>query len=464
MRQSTGLTVRLTVNSLAGAGPGRAGCVGRAKRNSSEPEAILHQCPWSSGLSIDGVGRTEVPGRPGAKALQADASGRLRFALEDPLEHPFYWWPRSLVSYPISFSEPVHADRLRLMRVDTGEEVGLQLSEIEQDSRGVRAARVHFFTDLPSGGRRDFVLSSDAVAGSVRRTVQERQEGRTIVLDSGVLRVRIPASQEVRGAVPGPIQQIARGERWVGESSLQITGDRVQRITSRRVEDGPLFVAWEIAYEMAGGSVYKATVQCEAGCEFVRFREDMEGMKPGVRGVMTSTWTGFAGTHRQGPNHPFPLSDQVRPYDEYAWEKLDAPWTYEPEVLAPGELPFHLGVYERAPGNFRTETWSNFWDERSGDALAVFIDDVDQWQDHEYAYEVESKLLEVRYYVRDGRFFWNWPLARGSRSTCIAFYDHAKDKDAMHQMEAAFEKVTKDGLTYHVPLAYSSHALFLQNR
>ena len=190
-------------------------------------------------------------------------------------------------------------------------------------------------------------------------------------------------------------------------------------------------------------------------------------MHPGVRGEVLTTWNGFHGTHRQAPNHPFPLSDTVRRYEDYAWETLDETWTYEPEehlTLAEGELPFHLGIYERAPGNFRTGTWGNFWDDHSGDALGVFIDDVDGWQDHEYAYEVESRLLEVRYFARDGKFFWRWPLARGSRSTCIAFYDHAKDKEAMHAMELAFEKVTKDGLTYHIPLAYSSHALFLQNR
>jgi hypothetical protein len=403
--------------------------------------------------------------------------------LEDPLDHPFYWWPRTLLGYPVAFPQPVALEHLRLVRADTGEELPFQLSEVAGGAGAVRTARLHFFSDLPSGGRREFVLSSAGIPvgtqASVERQVQERVEGNTIVLDSGVLRVRIPASQQVEGEVPGPVMQLSRGrpklsptdrpqvaaeDRWIGESRLQVTGDTVTRIVSRRVADGPLFLAYEIVYEMAGGSVYRATVQCEAGCEFVRLREDMEQMRPGVRGVVTSTWTGLHATHRQAPNHPFPMSDVVLPYDDYTWEKLDDPWTYDQLDLAEGELPFHLGVYERAPGNFRTGTWGNFWNEQTGDALAVFLDDVDLWQDHDYAYEVESKLLEVRYYVREGRFFWQWPLARGSRSTCIAFYDHARDKEVMHGMEAAFEKVTKEGLTYHVPLAYSSHALFLQNR
>ena len=404
---------------------------------------------------------------------RADGKGQFRFLMADPLDHPFYWWPRTLLAYPVVFDAPVQLDHLELVRTDTGARVPVQFTDVAQDASGVHAATVHFFGDLPSGGRREFVLSPSTSAVAHAPQVTEEMEGRSIVLDTGVLRVRIPASQTIAGDAPGPIRQIARQEsdgkpgKWIGDSSFHVTGDKVTRIVTRRLASGPLFLAYEVSYEMAGGSIYRATVQCDAGCEFVRLREDMEQMHSTVRGEMITTWTGFHGTHRQAPNHPFPLSDTVRRYEDYAWETLDETWTYEPEehlTLAEGELPFHLGIYERAPGNFRTGTWGNFWDERSGDALGIFIDDVDGWQDHEYAYEIESRLLEVRYFVRDGAFFWRWPLARGSRSTCIAFYDHAKDQEAMHAMELAFEKVTKDGLTYHIPLAYSSHALFLQNR
>jgi hypothetical protein len=32
-----------------------------------------------------------------------DGAHKIRFVLNDPLEHPFYWWPRTLLSYPIEF-------------------------------------------------------------------------------------------------------------------------------------------------------------------------------------------------------------------------------------------------------------------------------------------------------------------------------------------------------------------------
>lgn len=412
---------------------------------------------------------------PSAKLAIWDHFREVRFALKDQLEHPFYWWPRTLLSYAIEFQSPIDLNRLELIREDTGERMPIQFSEVVREGSELRSATLNFFSDLPSGAHREFVLSVAAAPVVTEPQVHETREGNTIVLDSGPMRVRIPATQDVVGDAPGPIMQVARGASWVGSSTLKFAGDRVTRISARRVAGGPLFIAYELTYQTQQGSRYVATVQANGGQDFVRFTENMEGLLSGVHGEMTSTWNGFGVTHRQAPNHPFPLPDRVSAYDDYTWERIDEPWRKPdvrfgasrpiyPEVLPQGQLPIILGIYEPAPGNTTIDTWANFWDEHSGDALAVFIDNVDGWQDHEYAYEVESPLLQVRTYYEDGKFFWKWPLARGSRSTCIAFYDHEKDKQAMRQLEESFKGVRQGGFTYQTPLSFTSYALFLQNR
>lgn len=383
--------------------------------------------------------------------------------LEDLLEHPFYWWPRTLLSYPIEFRTPVELERMALTRTDTGERLPIQFSAMQSDATGVKAAMLHFFSDLPSGARREFVLSESRTPTADQPQVKESHEGDSIVLDSGAVRVRIPASQTVRGDAPGPIVQVSSGGAWVGSSTFSVANDKVVRITARRVADGPLFIAYELAYETEGGSLYVARVQCEGGLDFVRFKENMEGIQPDAQGLFTSTWSGFSVTHRQAPNHPYPTSGKIRPYDDYPWETIDEPWPMYPEPLVNGELPFDLGIYETWTA-FRTGTFANFWDQRSGDALGVFIDKAAAWQDHEYTNHVESPKLRVRYYYRAGRLAWEWPIARGSRSTCIAFYDHEKDKEAMHLVEQAALGVKQDRFTYAVGLIYASHAHFLQNR
>jgi hypothetical protein len=382
--------------------------------------------------------------------------------VQDLLDHPFYWWPRTLLTYPIEFHQAVDLDRLVLTRTDTGERIPIQFSAVARGPAGIKSATLNFFSDLPSGARREFVLSA-ASAPAAQPQVRESREGNSIVLDSGVMRVRIPASEVVHGDAPGPILQVSRGGAWIGSSSLALDADKIVRITTTRVEHGPLFIAYEIAYESEGGSRYVARVECNAGFDFVRFQENMEGVKPGVHGAFTATWTDFPVAYRQAPNHPFPLPAVIRPYDDYNWERIDKPFPLDPIVLPDGQQLFNLGIYQTWTA-FHSDTSANFWCTKSNDALGVFIDKAAEWRDHEYANHVESETLQVRYYYADGRFRWKWPISRGSRSMCIAFYDHEKDKDAMHRLEQAAQPVEKDGFTYHGGRAYTSHTMFLQNR
>ena len=399
----------------------------------------------------------------------------IRFLLRDPLDHPYFWWPRTLLSYPIEFHEPADLNTFQLIQLDTSESIPFQFSNIVRDTNGVRSATIHFVSDLPSGGEREFVLSIAGRPVAHPLQVHELHEANSIILDSGAMRVRIPATQIVHGTAPGPIQQLARGSAWIGSSTFTLIGDRVTHIEATRTASGPLFIAYELTYTTARGSRYVATIQCDAGFDFVRLRENMDGLHPGTRGEFRTDFTGLHPTHRQAPNHPFPVPDKPRPYDEYWWEAIDAPWhnldprcgsprDLYPETMPPGQLPIILGIYQPAPGNFLVGNWANFWNQKTNDALGVFIDNATEWRDHEYAYELESEALELRTCYEDGRFTWAWPLVRGCRSTCVAFYDHAKDKEAMNQLLKDSEPLEKDGLTFASVLGFTSHTLFLQNR
>lgn len=415
---------------------------------------------------LSALAATSLASRLAAQRVQPviwDHYRRLRFTLQDKLEHPFFWWPRTLLSYPVTFQQSADLSRLALTRSDTGERVPLQFSEVVQEGGSTRSAVLSFFSDLPSGAHYEFVLKPSDTPIVEKPQVIETAEGNTIVLDSGVLRIRIPATQELSGPAPGPVMQMSRGGEWIGASSLEITGARVQRIVSTRIATGPLFIDYRIAYEIEGGSRYIATIRCTAGLDFVRFQEDMEGMKPGVHGTFTSTWSGLHPTHRQAPNHPIPVVNETHPYDEYPWETMDETFPLGTTPLPNGQLPFQLGIYQSWTA-FRSCNSANFWDQKTGDALGVFIDRTEEWQDHRYSNHVEAEALQVHYYHQDGRFFWQWPIMRGSRSSCLAFYDHDKDKQAMRELERCAHGVKQDGISYEVGLAYISHTMFLQNR
>jgi len=402
---------------------------------------------------------------PGVRPAIWDSSRKTRFVLHDPLYHPMYWWPRTLLSYPMDFKQSAELDRLVLKHVESDDSVPIQFSNVVRGATGVTRATLNFFSDLPSGGHREFELTMAAAPNTIKPQVSEQRDGNSIILDSGIVRVRIPATQLVTGDAPGPIQQFSRNGKWIGTSTFKVEKDRVVRVTTTRVEQGPLFISYKISYELHGGSTYVAHVHCISGFDFVRLQENMEGMLPGVRGIFECNWTGFHVTHRQAPNHPTPLPPKVLKYEEYPWEKIDAPFYFVigGDRIPAGQLPFNIGVYQTWSA-LHTDTSANFWDEKSNDAMCIFIDKPTEWQDHEYANHTEGEPQQIRFIHHNDHFLWQFPIARGSRSTCVGFYDHEKDKHAQHDLDQAAQPIENDGFTYKGGRAFTSYAMFLQNR
>ena len=153
-----------------------------------------------------------LPAKP--VTVRLDRSKPSRFVLEDVLEHPFYWWPRTLLRYPIESDVAIDPSRWDLRNAETGEAVPFQFSGGTRAADGSHRATLKFFSDLPSGGRREFILSAAATPVRHAPQVKEHRDGDTIVLDSGAVRVRIPASRKVRGDAPGPVLQMSRGGPW----------------------------------------------------------------------------------------------------------------------------------------------------------------------------------------------------------------------------------------------------------
>ena len=71
-----------------------------------------------------------------------------------------------------------------------------------------------------------------------------------------------------------------------------------------------------------------------------------------------------------------------------------------------------------------------FWDEKSGEAVGLFIEDVSKWQDHEYAIWTSADTLKVKYRFASGVLFWRWPLATGTRLTGVTCYKSQRRRKA----------------------------------
>ena len=164
-----------------------------------------------------------------------------------------------------------------LTRTDSGERIPIQFSDVIHTNAALHSANLNFFPICRAVAIESLWFSAANAAVITQPQVHETREGDTIVLDSGVMRVRIPTTQDVHGDAPGPILQVSRGGEWVGSSNSSISGARVTHIDSKRIADGPLFIAYELTYEIEGGSSYVAKIQCNGGSTSFVFRRIWKG-------------------------------------------------------------------------------------------------------------------------------------------------------------------------------------------
>ncbi|GIH18636.1 hypothetical protein [Rugosimonospora africana] len=391
------------------------------------------------------------------------------FRLENPIDHPEFAWPETLLGWPVRWAEPsVPAGALRLVD-ERAEPVPFQLSCIELVGDRLSFAVVRFFAALEPGQVREFRLSADPsvplappagavsagslATGSVTaRPVTVTRLADSLVVDTGAIQVRLPCSQavgrsgDVGGAdVPGPILQLNRGRGWVGRSSLRVGRARVERIDVREVEAGPLTAAFEIGYRFAGGARYTATVRFIQGYDFVELTEETSGIDELDVGWELS-WDGFAPTHRFSSTWPYSqdADDYLDPGspETYRWPGIADPLAVadsgeDPSFSGPGgtEAPgeryaFTVGPY--APSYaWDIRPHATFWDVHTCDSAGLFVRHPEHWDDRRYASWTSARDLQVRFRY-DGRVLhWTWPVRDGTRRTGIAFYDHDLDREVL---------------------------------
>ncbi len=393
-------------------------------------------------------------------------NGQAVFVLQDHLKHPYYWWPKTLVEYPVKWKEAVKADRLILWHEETNQVVPFQLSTPEPVADGW-VAKISFLSDLPSGGKHTFVLkhgSSKPSPSAVSVTTQ----GNTIRIQTNRLAIEIPASQPISTQTPGPIQRLSSdGSHWMGESVMQTGKKKLVKLRTSEVASGPLFVAYRVEYDFADGSTYKATVRCIDGYEFVELTEEMEGVTPEDSVAWRLDWNNFAPTHRQAPNHPYGQSTDSPGFARYDWETIDQNMLSSHHGILygnadSGKIPFEVGDYAPWPAE-TTVTLSTFWNERQ--SVGVFVKDAALWNDGAYAIWHGSRLLNVKFHYKNGLLSWTYPVAGSSRQTGLSLYNHQQDIEYMNQLEVAHNfKKNSSFSSNSARISQLSYTSFLQNR
>ena len=397
--------------------------------------------------------------------------------LVDHLKHPLFEWPSSLLSYPVQFDGVVKQEDLMLSC--NGNEIPFQLSDVTYNEGIIKAAKLNFISDLPSGASRKFELSLRKGKNNFENVIKEEIKDNIIIISSDKLSVSIPLSGNYQEAVPGPVMQISQyGKERYGRSYI-LTGQRkALNVESTLMEKGDLFISYKVKYTFDNGGVYEAVIKVIAGYDFFEFGEKTSGLTHHDQVSFVFDWTGFSPTHRQAPNHPY-----TRPFikdaghtgiNRYEWETIDQSLVTGHHGTssindADGLMLFQLGVFEPWPAG-QTLSSAAFWDEHSNSAAGIFINKTEDWNDKLYSIWSSSDMLNVKYYYKDSLLKWKFPITDGTRSVAIVCYDHSLDAKLMDRMETEAEMYTSNTGNITMPMVGAlavhpySYPTYLQSR
>lgn len=371
--------------------------------------------------------------------------GELVFLLRDDIQSPIYSWPRTLLTYPVDFSHrPCAAEQLHLTD-EAGKAVPIQLSENQKTQDGLLIfAKVSFFSTLEPGATHKFTLEiGNPAAQPQGLSVKVIQDGKTRIVDSGLLRVRLPESQTIAEGeeVPGPLLAIDRGQGWIGASRVQTGRLHLRGIETTVVDTGTLFDIYRVAYAFDGGARYEATLKSVLGYPFVDFSESMSGLDSGMGVSVEMDWTGFAPERRYAangwaqPNGYLGIDEPVSTpgiIEEPHWWPADR--VEDPQK----EMIFRLAAFQGNAPRDAVPAMS-FWETGDhGQELSVFVPDTKDWDDKQYMIWQPTTLLQVSFRSTGGRLIWNWPLVSGRRRTGISLIFMQAGEEAMRQMRDTY--------------------------
>ncbi|MDR2139716.1 MAG: hypothetical protein LBP50_09225 [Tannerella sp.] len=403
----------------------------------------------------------------GARESRLDfRDGKAEIVLADPLEHPLYEWPETLLSYEVFSDVPLSDTDLCLTDRESGRQIPFQWVPSYEATR----ATLYVFSGLKPGESRTMVLQRGKP--EYRPPMQVENDGVWITVTTSRFSVRLPAARtDPSGEVPGPVSGFS-GDRihWLGHAFFEANSAPLRSLEVRSVSVGALFAEFELVYLFADGAEYKARVRCVEGYDFVELREWMDGFGEGKHTAWRLEWTRFAPTHRQAPNHPYGApKKEASGFGRYDWETvgqtmLDSHHGINRPSSADGRIPFELGIF----GNWPAETnltSAVFWDEKTDRSIGAFVQDMAFWNDRQYAIWHDTRVLSIKFFYRDSLLRWSYPVRNGTRSTAISFYPHSNDIRYMEELEALTKpRLNRDSMYCTVKMSQLSYISFLQNR
>ena len=273
------------------------------------------------------------------------ASSDLR--LKDYLR--LYDFPEELLSYPLTFDNPVKREDLRLVEKGARDAQVFQLTDIVQIGGTIKTATLHFRSDLKMNADKTFNFTANStLAAPASQPIPVEPSGTDrAAIKANRLQILVPAGTNRPlnlpvAQAPAPLLALSREDgKWVGAGKLEgPAGLTVLKLDTHVVEQGPLFVRYAITYTFSENRTYAVTLTVQHNDSHVEIDELNTGFTPADRlafrfsykdgidpnGRLLMANGGYStGGSQQGASGPY--DKDVKPSDKT------------------GLLPIKLGIY-----------------------------------------------------------------------------------------------------------------------
>lgn len=387
----------------------------------------------------------------------------LRFSYQNNISVKTYYWPRTMLTYPILIDKRIAESNLKLVNKLTNEATSFQLTK-KKESGKFLSAEICFMASLPDGGKFDFELSSDGGTAGSATKMPIIQQKNGLEIQGANLKVIVPSSTtNPVGEIPAPVISIDGNKGAIGNNTLKANGKKVISIQSETTDNGAVFTEQTIVYKFEGGAVYTVKVKLVNEYPFVILDEAIEGLTKADNVSLEMAWSGFNPTKRfgtqfdRGKETSGTWMDIDKPvYVSYT--KEDPHWVGLGWVEDPAkEMIYRISAYGGNSVREQTPVMS-FWETNADKReLGVFVYDANRWNDRQYGIWQPTPDLSVYFRYNNKQLYFTYPLISGTRSTALSFFPEQEGEKQKEEFNSRLNSIVeKWGSTASKDMIFSS--------
>lgn len=376
------------------------------------------------------------------------------FILSEKTKHPFFNWPKTLISYDF-------VDDTGDALVDNnGIEVNYQLND----------GKLYLITDLKNSEEKTFTFSKNKKSVFIKRNYYSEKDG-FILVDNGKFIVRIPKTMQLVGAyAPAPVESVFVFGRKIGKNLVNCCD--VTEVINIPLIQGDLFAKYEISYFVKEKCCYKVVVTIVYGYDFVEFDEEMVDLTEDAYLLISLENIEFDKYYAGVWPDPF-WEPKTEKYGDYEYrnvgEKYFFPYSSEdPEWTL--NVPKEKNVMQTRLGPYvpffayNVRPYMSFWN-KSGESIGFFVTKHENWDEGDFPVWGTGNRLDGKVYWEAGKLDMRLALQGKKRSFAISMYNREMDEkwytDLQHMAEEAVLRTdisyeTARGLTCF-PTSYTGY-------